>query len=114
MIYIRHASFQLYHCEFPQKYLKELYHEGVPALGDVFLNRTRPYDFCDVADRGDWFDIFVALVQYLLSGESKVGFLNNHPRNLIHKVLQLLSEKEANFVANGNSAITVGTGRRCC
>ena len=51
------------------------------------LNRTRAYGFCDVQERGEWFDVFVALIKYLLSGESKVGFLNNqHPRNLIHKV----------------------------
>jgi hypothetical protein len=51
------------------------------------LNRTKTYDFCKVDERGEWFDVFVALIQYLLSGESKVGFLNmSHPRNLIHKV----------------------------
>ena len=51
------------------------------------LNRTKAYDFCNVDERGEWFDVFVALIKYLLSGESKVGFLNNsHPRNLIHKV----------------------------
>ena len=51
------------------------------------LDRTKMYDFCNVEERGEWFDVFVALIQYLLSGESKVGFLNkSHPRNLIHKV----------------------------
>jgi hypothetical protein len=70
VIYIRHASFQLYHCEFPRQYLKELYHDGVPTSVGVMLNRTRTYDFCDVKERGEWFDVFVALIQYLLSGES--------------------------------------------
>jgi hypothetical protein len=64
-----------------------MYHVGEPSSGGVTLNRTRTYDFCEVEERGNWFDIFVALIQYLLSGESKVGFLNNqHPWNLIHKV----------------------------
>lgn len=31
-------------------------------------------------DRAEWYDIFVALVQYLLSGESNVGYLNNKGR----------------------------------
>jgi hypothetical protein len=54
---------------------------------EVILNRTKAYDFCNVEERGEWLDVFVALMQYLLSGESKVGFLNNqHPWNLIHKV----------------------------
>ena len=87
MIYIRHTSFQLYHCQFPKDYLHELYHTG-ETTGEVTLHTTKPYDFCDVAERGEWLEIFVALVQYLVSGESKVGFLNkNHPRNLIHKVI---------------------------
>ena len=48
---------------------------------------TKAYDFCDVVERGEWLEVFVALVQYLVSGESKVGFLNkSHPWNLIHKV----------------------------
>lgn len=86
MIYIRHTSFQLYHCQFPKDYLYELYHTG-ETTGKVTLHTTKAYDFCDVAERDEWLDIFVALVQYLISGESKVGFLNkNHPWNLIHKV----------------------------
>jgi hypothetical protein len=89
VIYVHHTSFQLYHCVFPQQYLHELYHDGEPsAISEgVILNRSKSFDFCKVNERGEWFDIFVALIQYLLSGESKVGFLNNsHPRNLIHKV----------------------------
>jgi len=52
VIYVRHASFQSYHCRFPQKYLRELYHNGTPTSEGVIPNRTRPYDFCDVLDRG--------------------------------------------------------------
>jgi hypothetical protein len=64
-----------------------MYHAGKPSTSGVVLSRTKMYDFCEVDERGQWFDVFVALIQYLLSGESKVGFLNNeHPWNLIHKV----------------------------
>lgn len=93
VIYIRHTSFQLYHCHFSAKYLHELYHDGEPTTSDrVTLNHTKSYDFCKTDERGEWFDIFVALTQYLLSGESKVGFLNNrHGRNLIHKVYLFIS-----------------------
>ena len=39
---------------------------------------------------GKWIAVFVALVQCLRSGESKVGWLSkSHPKNLIHKVLRL-------------------------
>jgi len=89
VIYIQQSSFQLYHCYFPRRYLHDLYHHGeLPTnAGGVVLNRSKRYDFVNVDDRGEWFDLFVALVQYLLNGESKVGYLNNsHPRNLMHKV----------------------------
>ena len=76
---------------FPKQYLCELYNDGVPTPDSrgVTLGHTKPYDFGKLDDRAEWFDIFVALIQYLLSGESKVGYLNNsNPDtwNLIHKV----------------------------
>jgi hypothetical protein len=44
------------------------------------------FDFARVEERGGWFDVFVGLVGYLVSGESRVGFLNRgHPVNLIDK-----------------------------
>jgi hypothetical protein len=67
--------------------LRELYADGKPSLEGVRLNCTKPFNFLEADERGEWFDIFVELIQYLLSGESKVGFLNkNQPWNLIHKV----------------------------
>jgi hypothetical protein len=69
--------------------LKQVYHEGkVEEQSEgVILDRSKVYDFSNVTERGEWFDVFVTLIQYLLSGDSKVGFLNNnHPWNLIHKV----------------------------
>lgn len=114
MIYIQHTSFRLYYCCFPVAYLSSLYHTGEPPppppegpesvavesagpesggtpspseTGGVTLLRTREYDFADSSERAGWFDIFVALVRYLLSGESKVGYLNGGrgKENPIHK-----------------------------
>jgi len=59
---------------------------------EVILNQSKAYDFCKVNEMGEWFDIFVRLIQIsiLMSGESKVGFLSNSlPWNLIHKVFLL-------------------------
>jgi len=91
VIYIKHASFQLYHCTFPQKYLHALYENGKPDNEDqVVLNRTKFYNFAESEERGEWFDVFVALIRYLVSGESKAGFLNkHHPANLLNKVRTL-------------------------
>jgi len=91
VIYIKHASFQLYHCTFPRRYLRALYEKGKPDDEDhVVLNRTKFYNFAELEERGEWFDVFVALIQYLVSGESNAGFLNrHHPANLLNKVLGL-------------------------
>jgi len=63
----------------------------------VQLQCTPMYDFCDPEQRGQWIDIFVALVEYLRSGESKVQWLSaSHPKNLIHKVFDL--EKVVNWI----------------
>jgi len=56
---------------------------------EVELRCTPMYDFVDPEERGQWVDIFVALVEYLRSGESTVQWLSNsHPKNLIHKVFE--------------------------
>ena len=87
VIYVEHVSFQLYHCSFPKEYLREVYDTGEVKTSRVTLNKTRSYDFCNVNDRGEWLKVFVALLLYLVSGESKVGYLNmNHEKNLLHKV----------------------------
>jgi hypothetical protein len=74
--------------------LKELYHTGKveDESSRVILDRSKAYDFGDVRERREWLNVFVALIQYLLSGESQVRFLNNsHPWNLIHKVRTFMS-----------------------
>ena len=42
----------------------------------VKLRSTRLYDFCDVHDCGECLDIVVVLIEYLRTGESKVGYPN--------------------------------------
>jgi hypothetical protein len=52
----------------------------------VTLSATRLYDVCNPTERGEWLDILIGLIQYLRSGSSKVGFLNNSvERNMLHK-----------------------------
>ena len=50
-------------------YLKEIYANGIPSNTEkVTLNRTKWFDFRKEDERGKWFDVFVALIQYLRSG----------------------------------------------
>ena len=81
-----HSRFRLYHCQFSREYLVQLRETGIPQTA-VTLNRTKMFDFADLEDRAEWFDLFIALLQYLKSGESKAGYLNRlHPKNALHKV----------------------------
>ena len=36
---------------------------------------------CNPVARGEWLDILIALIEYLRSGTSKVGYLNNSLEN---------------------------------
>src|SRR5579862_7984247 len=104
VIFITHTSFQLYHSTFPQAYLKQIHDTGhienykaslksqvslsgnVEEDGSIKLSSTRLYDFCDPVERGQWLDILIALIEYLRSGESKVGFLNKTlEKNMLNK-----------------------------
>jgi hypothetical protein len=76
----------MFHCSFSKEYLCELHDLG-NVNEQVILSGSPLYDFCDPVQRGNWLDLFIALVEYLRSGESLVGFLNRfHSRNMLHKV----------------------------
>jgi hypothetical protein len=52
----------------------------------VILSSTKLYDVCNPVERGKWLDILIGLIEYLRSGDSRVGFLNNSvERNMLHK-----------------------------
>lgn len=91
-IHIIHTSFQLYHCTFLREYLEQVHDKGeISSDTGVTLHCTPLYNFCIPQDRKGWVDIFIALVEYLRSGESKVGFLNKKIRqNLLNKVVSLV------------------------
>ena len=74
--------------------------------------RTREYDFANAEERVEWFDIFVALVQYLLSGESKVGYLNNQlgGTNPIHKNALAVSTGSGKRVRDGDDSVEIDAG----
>ena len=74
----------------------------------MILSSTRLYEFCDLLQRGEWLDIFVALMEYLRSGTSRFGFLNNAvSNNMLHKAAGVaLNQHEEGFGESGNG----GTG----
>jgi hypothetical protein len=121
-IFITHTSFQLYHCHFPSSYLESI-HLHPPASSPnphdletasapgVTLRSTRLYDFCDVDHRGEWLDILVALIEYLRSGESKVGFLNKSlEKNMLHKSVEDAHVEETDVDVEETDAVGEGVG----
>jgi hypothetical protein len=87
----------------------------------VVLSSTKLYDVCKPIERREWLDVFIALIEYLRSGESKVGFLNNSlERNMLHKEQEeknvegevvgdaILSGEVEDVVAGKNGGLIVG------
>jgi hypothetical protein len=88
VILISHGSFQLYHANFPKSYLQTVHDKGDIPLdsSSVTLRTTKPYDFHDPEQRTEWVSTYIALVEYLRSGTSKIGYLNRlHPKNMLFK-----------------------------
>jgi hypothetical protein len=79
----------LYHATFPPAYLEYIHdtdYKNQAITGTVTLSSTKLYDFYDPMERGEWLYIVIALIEYLRSGENKVGFLNKSlERNKLHK-----------------------------
>ena len=58
------------------------------------MSATKFYDFCDSKKREEWLNIVVALIEYLRSGESRVGFMNKKmEENLLHKHVEIEVER---------------------
>jgi len=127
-IFIMHTSFQLWHAKFPASYLRGLRYPTdptpapapapaptptpapapAPAAPEVriTLRCSRAYDFANVPERAAWLDVLVALVRYLQSGESRVGYLSRAlRRNRLHKRVD--EEVESELVAEGSQAQNV-------
>jgi hypothetical protein len=59
-------------------------HRLCPSKNATILLKL--YDVCDPDARGQWLDVLIAMVEYLRSGESKVGYLNNSvEKNMLDK-----------------------------
>ena len=64
---------------------KSVHDEGI-VTEKVILSSTKLYDVCNPVARGEWLDLLIALIEYLRSGSSKVGYLNNSvEKNMLHK-----------------------------
>ena len=85
-IFFTHTLFQLFHVFFSKSYLQSVHDDGVVKVSDeLILSSTRLYEFRDPEQRGEWLDI-LALIEYLRSGSSWFGYLNNVViQNMLHK-----------------------------
>jgi hypothetical protein len=90
VIHARHSSVSIYYCRFPNQYLSEISQYGNSFLAKrtftdkVKLFRTNKYSLRDTTERVELFRFLTKLLWYLVSGESKVGYLSNYPDNPLH------------------------------
>jgi hypothetical protein len=110
VIFFTHTSFRLYHAFLPQTYLQSLHDTGSVHQG-IRLSASKLYDVCNPDERGQWLDVLIAMVEYLRSGESKVGYLNNSvENNMLHKDNEVKFE-ESGVGEQGSGDIRVGEVR---
>ena len=94
--------FQLYHATFPSAYLRQIHDkENIDqnTIG-VTLTSTKLYDFCIPAQRAEWLDILIALIEYIRTGESEIGFVNKAmKKNMLHKSEEDAADVESQTIA---------------
>jgi len=85
----------IYYCKFPNQYLADISKFGKKFLthpnrnfrGKVKLLRTNKYSLRNTGERVAIFKLIAKLLWYLISGESRVGFLYNYPDNPLHDIV---------------------------
>lgn len=86
MIHVRHATFYLFYAQFPNTYLRSISDYGTkytppPGSTKIPLYQSRPYRMRKPAHQAAFFRLLVDLFNYMTSGNSHIGYLNNNPSN---------------------------------
>jgi hypothetical protein len=86
VIHVRHATFYLFYAQFPNTYLRSISNCGVkytpPQTSEkIQLVQSRPYRMRKPNDQAAFFRLLVNLFNYMASGNSHIGYLNNNPSN---------------------------------
>jgi hypothetical protein len=76
-----HSEMRLYHCRFPDGYLREVYYDGRPK-SSLVIERTAAFEMLDPTQRVAFFDVMVALIRKVIAGEVKTGYMDRtFPQN---------------------------------
>ena len=79
---------------------------------EIRLSASKSYDVCDPRERGQWLDVLIAMIEYLRSGESKMGYLNNSvPTCALHNDNEVKFEEMLNVELGSGDIGGRGSGR---
>ena len=83
VIHVRHATFYLFYARFPNTYLRSISERGTKYSPStkIQLVQSRPYRMRKASDQAEFFRLLVSLFNYMFSGKSHIGYLNNNPSN---------------------------------
>jgi len=83
VIHVRHATFYLFYARLPNTYLRSISERGTKYSPStkIRLVQSRPYRMRKASDQAEFFRLLVGLFNYMFSGKSHVGYLNNNPSN---------------------------------
>src|SRR5436190_4308261 len=89
-----HSSITIYYAKFPNTCLSDITKHGAESLQRSTLNervklcRTKKFHMRHTAERVELFNLLAKLLWYLISARSHVGYLFNHERNSIHRIIR--------------------------
>ena len=81
VLHARHATFYLFYAKFPNKYLQDIvrygaeYKQHVPNQPPVIIQQSEPFRMRYPAQQVACFKLLSKLFYYMVSGESKIGYL---------------------------------------
>jgi hypothetical protein len=81
VLHARHATFYIFYAKFPNTYLRDIVRYGaeykarVTAPIEVSIQQSRPFRMRKPKDNAEFFKLISKLLYYIVSGQSRTGYL---------------------------------------
>lgn len=100
VFHARHATFYLFYAKFPNTYLRDIilhgaeYKNRVIPPTQIIIQQSRPFRMRKPSDNAAFFELVAKLLYYLVSGQSRTGYLAAERWNKYY--LAVLREQKKN------------------
>lgn len=100
VFHARHATFYIFYAKFPNRYLRDIVHYGaeyktrVTPPEEVIIQQSRPFRMRKPKDNAEFFKLISKLVYYIVSGQSRTGYLAKGRWNKYYLAVQGAKEQQ--------------------